>query len=206
MKVISEPIKSILDSMGDISDAYGFRVLAGPFDAVVWVFPSDGRSLCYQPGQGWCQWSGKNLSPLKVTARAFDSVLSRDLVGTRDGYVGQLDIDTATDIDDEIPAHVTTGFTDRGTSKRKRCKCVRATFRRGQGGTTGPHALLTFRDDLGAWESPLTIDLGAVGDSSPVVEFRSLGVYRSRQWKFGFTGSESLSLVKMEEEFDELEM
>lgn len=211
VKVISDPIAKTLDDMEVYQDCFGYRVQTGSIDCLVWTFPTDGRTFVYQIGSGWGQWSGYNPSttgytPLSILSHHLRQDTDINVVGTTDGFVAELSMDAATDLGDPIRAHVETGYVSRGTDQRKHCKAVRMVFRRGTiTGATGPQAWLSYRDQPGAWEPALPIDLGGSGDTHPVLEFRSLGTYRRRQWRFEFTGTEDLVLVSASEDFQVLE-
>jgi hypothetical protein len=58
MEVLSDAIQRTLDDIEDVSDCFGYRVQMGPIDALVWTFPTDGRSFVLQRGIGWSQWMG----------------------------------------------------------------------------------------------------------------------------------------------------
>jgi hypothetical protein len=207
-QAISDPIQRTLDQMGTISDCYGAYVPIDFMDALVWSFPTDGRTFVFQREVGWGQWAKRvnnNWAPLGITAWHNPQDGGPILVGTSEGKIGTLSFDAATDLGVPISACVTTGFGNRGTEARKWCRCVKLTLRRG---TTqdpiGPQAYLRWRNDLGAWEQPLAIDLGASGDREPVVRLSSLGTYRRRQWQFEYSGTEALVLVSATEEFEVL--
>lgn len=211
IKVISDPIAKTLDQMTTYDDCYGYRVMTGNIDCLVWTFPTDGRTFVYQTGSGWGQWSGWNPA---TTAFAPFSVLSHHLrqdtdvnvVGTTDGFIGELSFDALTDLGNPIKAYIETGYVSRGTDQKKHCQCVRFAFRRGTvTGSVGPQAFFSYRDQPGPWEPSIPIDLGRSGDTHPVLEFRSLGTYRRRQWRFEFTGTEELVLVSASEDFEVLE-
>lgn len=208
---ISGPIKATLDSLPTVSDCWGFRWLQGPYDVMVWVFPSAGRTFAFQKGSGWGEWHGwndqaANWAPLGVTAYHLNFLTNQSLVGTSSGFVGVLTTDATTDLGVRISARVVTGFINHGSDTLKQSQCVRVALRRGQSGKTpGPQAYISWRDDLGAFGSPIAIDLGAIGDNEIVLEFRSLGVYRRRQWKFEFSGTEDLSLVSVTEDYEPLQ-
>ncbi len=211
IKVISDPIGKTLDGMTTYSDCYGYRVMTGNVDCLVWTFPTDGRTFVYQTGSGWGQWSGWNpattgFAPFSVLSHHLRQDTDVNVVGTTDGYVGELSTDALTDLGDPIKAYIETGYVSRGTDQKKHCKCVRFAFRRGTvTGATGPVAFFSYRDQPGAWEPNIPIDLGGSGDTHPVLEFRSLGTYRRRQWRFEFTGTEELVLVSASEDFEVLE-
>jgi hypothetical protein len=121
--------------------------------------------------------------------------------------VGEFSRDAATDFGTRIPPSVTSGFQNHGTDRRKRCIAMRLTLRRGEsGGTDEPLASLEWRDDIGGWGDALPISLGATGDSESVVDLRSLGVYRRREWRFAFHGTEDIVLASAVEEFEVLDI
>lgn len=208
--VISDPMKKTFDDIGTVSDCFGYRATMGPMDAMVWSFPTDGRTFSFQKGSGWSEWLGwnsdlNNWKPFRVTAHSFSTRTNTSVIGTDDGRVGRLSLDAATDFGDRIVARVDTGYINRGTDARKHCRCVRIALRRGQSqDDTGPQALLSWRDQPGAYGPPLSIDLGGQGDTEIVLEFHSLGMYRRRQWRFEFSGTEALELLSVVEEYDVL--
>ena len=210
---IGNPIKPIVDGFSRVDDCYGFSVVEGSTDAIVWVFPTAGRSLCYQPGVGWAEWSGWSESanrwaPLSITAHHLNVNDAVNVVGTSDGKIGRLSRSANTDLGTRIKAYIETGFLDRGTSAKKRCRHVRITLRRGEttsSSATGPMGYLSWRDSLGAWEPPLQVSLGRSGDFQTVITFNNVGgVYRTRQWRFEFDGEDDLVVVKVEEDFQVL--
>lgn len=210
-QTISDPIFNTLEAITNRSDCFGYRVLRGNCDCLVWTFPSAGQTFVYQSGSGWGQWSGydattSNFAPFTVLSHHIRQDTDVNVVGTTDGFVAELTTEANTDLGVPIKAHIETGYVSRGTDQKKHCKCVRLTFRRGTvDGTTGPQAWLYYRDQPGAWEPGIPIDLGGSTDTHPVLELRSLGVYRRRQWKFEFTGTSDFVLVSATEDFQVLE-
>lgn len=210
-KDISKPIGKTLDSVVNPTECFGYRVLTGNTDALVWTFPTDGRTFVYQAGSGWGQWGAwdpatANYAPFTVLSHFLRTDTNVNVVGTTDGLIGEMTHEALTDFGEPIRAHIETGYVSRGTDRPKHCKCVYLTFRRGQTtGATGPQAWLSYRDRPGAWEPPIPIDLGGSSDTHPVIPFRSLGTYRRRQWRFEFTGTDELVLVSALEDFEVLE-
>lgn len=203
---ISGPIQQTLDDMGTVSDCFGYRVHLGPVDALVWTFPSDGRTFVFHRGM-WSQWSAWNSTTgwgqFPVTAHYQDPNTGRNLVGDSDGYVSELSMGVEADRGALIRAYIQTGFQGHGTEKRKHCRAVYVTLRRGE--TTSsvtPHCYVCFRDEPEAPWRKIPVSLGPAGARQPVVALRSLGTYRRRQWLFEFSGSEDLALVSAEEEFE----
>lgn len=210
-QVISGPIQGALDALATVSDCYGFRIQTGSTDAVAWTFPSDGRTFVYQRGAGWAQWHGWNeasstFMPLTVRSVTHNPVTNDTLCGLEDGSVGVFRSGVSTDLGVRMVARVTTGFLNNGTDAKKHCRNVRFAMRRGTGsGSSDPVAFFRFRDRPGAWEATIPIEIGDSADTEIVLEFRSLGVYRRREWQFEFSGTEDLTLTEATEEFEVLE-
>lgn len=201
---ISGPIAATLDSITTVSDCYGFRVNMDQFDLVTWVFPTDGRAFCFQNGGGWAQWHGwtEGVGHTLFAAKShhyFDTDAVH-LVGLSTGQVAKFDTSAYTDLGTRYKAEVLSGFENRGTDDFKHCEALRLTFKRGQS-ATAPTVMLSWRDDLGAFCTPIRISLGATGDYITVVEKRSLGRYRRRQWKLEMTDAADLALAGAEEVF-----
>lgn len=207
-QTLSDAIKRALDAMTRVDDCFGYRAILGPMDAVVWTFPTDGRTFVFQRGAAWSQWTGwdnvtNNRAPFTVTAHAMAGPVN--LVATSDGHIGELSFDAHTDLGTRIDASMMTGYLNRGTDNRKLCRKVKVAMRRGSRLTTpGPTALLKWRDEPGDWQS-ITIDTGSSGDTEIVVDIPSLGVYRRRQWCFEFAAPEELALASVTEDFTILE-
>lgn len=199
-QVLSDPIKRILDEMAVVDDAFGYRLVTGVTDVLVWTFPTDGRTFVFSKLSGWSQWSGWNAGwqPFPVLAMSNGLGSNRNLVGLLDGRMGIMAGDATTDLGDEINAYTTTGFLDHGTQARKHCRKVRLILRKPVG--EGQVARLSWRDNSGPWSQPLYVRL----TDPDVVQFHSLGVYRQRQWRFEFMGSEEVVLAQAFEEFEVL--
>lgn len=212
VEVLSDAIKTTLDNLSTISDCVGYRVLQGPVDALVWSFPTDGITLAYQKGGGWAQWSSwddttNNWAPMVVSATAYVPGTGTTLVGTSTGRVGEFSRAASTDFGTRIPASVTSGFVSHGTDRMKRCIALRLALRRGESGRTDePLASLEWRDGLSGWSDPIEVSLGATGDDEIVVDLRALGVYRRREWRFSFHGTEDIVLASAVEEFEVLDL
>lgn len=205
LDVISKDIEATLEDIEVVSDCFAFRAFTRNLDAVVFVFPTDGRAFAFQKGSGWAQWSSfeKNWTRLKINAHCYRQQDGVNLVGTTDGFVAQLSQSALTDLGAAINAFTVTGYLDRGTDMIKSCDAVRLALRRGRvTGDTGPQGWLCWRDRPGPWEGRIPVDLGQSGDTEIVVPFYSLGVYRRRQWMFEFSGTEDLVLLRASEDFE----
>lgn len=207
LAVISANIQRTLDEMAEVGDCHGYRLVLGPVDAVVWTFPSDGRSFAYASG-GWSQWTSWNetsatFARLGVQSAAVHPLTGQNLLGMADGRVGLFDHRVHTDLGKTIPCRAFTGFLNHGTDSIKHSLGVRLCFRRGAV-TEGPEptAILSWRDDEGEWSPGVEVGLGEPGDRDPVVLLRSLGTYRRRQWRIDFDGDSEFCLASASEEFE----
>lgn len=202
---LSDPIARTLDLMTTVDDAIGFRWNADQFDCLCWLFPTDGRAFVIQQGGGWAQWhawtEGQGHTALPITAHHYWPEENVHLVGLDDGTIAQLDPDAPDDLGETIKAEVLTGFINRDTDAVKHCQAARFTFRRGHGTSPDPQVLLSWRDDLGAFCAPIRMTLGVTGNYTFTIEKRSLGTYRSRQWKLEFTEAVDFVLARAEEIF-----
>lgn len=201
---ITAGIAPVLDAMTTVSDCFGFRVDVSPMDCLVWVFPSEGVTFSYQQGSGWSQWqgydAGGNWKPWPVTSLAKSHVSAESLVGLSDGRVAMLQMGGSSDLGEPIVASVTTGSLDRGTGMKKHCIAVHLTMRRPteEGKVLG---WLSWADEPGRWSSPRAVVSGV----APVISLRSLGVYRTRAWRFVFSDDSDFALAAAEEEFELLD-
>jgi hypothetical protein len=203
---ISEDIQNDLQQL-DVRGCYGYRVNVGYADCMVWTFPAAGLTLSYQVGGAWAQWAhGAGVwRPFPVSAHAYNGTVN--LVGMTDGSVGEMSLLGGSDVvggtSEPIRASITTGYQDRGTQGWKHCRMVSLRVKRGNV-TDRNDAVgrLSWRDDRGSWRPPIEFCVGATGDDEAVIEFRSLGSYRVRQWKFDFGSSADLVLASAVETFD----
>lgn len=207
-ETISDAIQGTLDGVANWETMFGYRVKVGPVDCMCWTVPGD-RTFAYQVGGGWSTWAGwdgTNWTPFTVGASSYLPLVQKNVVGTIDGRVGCFDMAAQDDFGTPIHAYAETGFMDNGTAKKKKNTGLYLTLRRTNGYVSeSSRALLSWRDDLGAWNPPVEIDLSRSSDFQMVIHLRSLGVYRTRQWRFSFAGAAPYLLAKASEEFQVLE-
>lgn len=205
---IEKPIKKKLDALSTIHDCFGYRVLLGHIDCFVWTFPTDGTTFVYQVDGGWSEWNGwdsqnSNFKVLQILSHHLRRNGGVNVVGTISGKIGRLSQSAYSDLDELIVASTTSGFLDRGIPNRKLCRGIKIEARRGQ---TSSESLgrIQWRDNPGPWNGPIDIDFGTTGDYEIVKEIRGLGTYNRRQWKFTFSDSANLSLIRVTEDFEPL--
>lgn len=202
---LEAPIKAQLDALSTPSDCFGYRVFTGHVDCLVWTFPTDGRTFAYQIGGGWAEWFGwdeaqSNFKRFIVNAHHLRRDGGLNVVGTTDGRIGKLSLASFDDRGERVVAYVESGFQNRDTDFLKKCHGVKFAIRRGSNAAASL-GRLEWRDDSGPWNGPIFIDTGATGDNHCVREIRSLGNYRRRQWRWTFSDSANLSLLKVTESF-----
>lgn len=205
--VLSKPIESALRELTSVADCWGFRMRTDRWDAVVWMLPTDGKGFIWnRRSNTWSEWRGFDSGGYgapTVTSAVHWPEENLFLVGLETGEIAKLDAMAYTDLGSTIKVELTTGFVDHGTDNLKHCIAVRFVFRRGMTVQSGsaPLVQISYRDGLGAYSVPALFSLGLAGDYEPVLEMRSEGVYRRRQWKLEFTSDAELSFVGAREEY-----
>lgn len=205
---LEEPIKRQLDELTDPTDCFGYRVFVGHIDCLAWTFPTDRRTFVYQIGGGWSEWFGwdEGAAQFKrfiVNAHHLRRDGGLNVVGTTDGKVGKLSLDTYRDLGERVVSYVESGFYNRDTDNLKRSRAINIAIRRGSNAAASL-GKLEWRDDTGAWNEPIYIDTGVTGDNNCVRRIHSLGTYRRRQYRWTFSDNANLSLLKVTELFDVL--
>lgn len=204
--VLSKPIEAPLRAL-TVEDCWGFRMRTDRWDAVVWMFPTDGKGFIWnRRSNTWSEW--RAFGDTGYTAPSITSAVAWPdenlfLVGLDTGQIAKLDAAAYTDLGDVIKVELMTGFLDHGTDNLKHCKAVRFAFRRGttaQSGTA-PVVQISYRDDTGPFCPPATFSLGLAGDYDPILDMRSEGTYRRRQWRLEYTSAAELSFLGAREEF-----
>lgn len=214
---ISLGIAKDLQALPKVSDCWGFRIQHAGYNLLGWNFPSAARCFVwdldrkawsefrgYASGQ-WAAWAPTSMFHWSKTIGSEENL---HLVGLADGTIGKLDSSVVSDSGQQIVAEVYSGFSDEGTDNWKQHISTRLMFRRGLGtvGAQLPRCQLFWRDTPGAWEEPIELDFGDPTDTNPVVEVRSLGTYRTRQWRLRMSDNVPLTLVGAVTTYDSLEV
>jgi hypothetical protein len=203
-QAISDPaITETLRNLDTVSDCWGFRMAIGSWDLLGWNFPTMGRTFVYDTTlKTWSEWrgfSGNNWAPWIAKSHFYWPDAAVHMVGMGDGTIAKMDTSSITDAGAPIVAEITSGFNDFGTDNWKQHISTRFTFKRGlgvSGASPGPVCQLFYRDSTGAWSDPIQLPLGDPSDPSPVIEVRSLGMFRTRQWRLRMSDSVPLTFVR----------
>ncbi len=203
IRVASGPIQEELDTMASVEDCYAMELYQR---MLCWKF-GDGRTFVldrerdtWSLAMGW-DTGTNNFTAWSATATCIRDDSGVSVVGTSAGKVLQLERASTTDDGTHIVMELTTGFVSRGTSSRKWCKHVRFMFRGGL--VADGRALISYRDGFGPWEPDHVIPLyrSALGGTLGV-DLYALGVYRARQWRLRYSGSEDIVFAGAFEDFE----
>ena len=204
-------ITASLQALPTVADCWAFSVHMAGRNLLGWHFPTAGRTFVWNTElQSWTEWrgfSGGQWTAWAAKSMAFWPGPRLHLVGLGDGTIGKLDSTSASDNGVPIVGEVYSGFENHQTDNWKQHVSTRFAFRRGVGtGTSpGPRCQLFWRDSSGAWEDPIELELGNADDPAPVIEVRSLGVYRMRQWRLRFSDNVPVTLIGAIETYEILE-
>lgn len=210
---ISDPgLTADLENLSVVTDCWGFRMKIDSWDLLGWRFPTAGRTFVYNTSaKTWTEWGGfAGGGQVDWIAKSLYrwNEQKLNLVGLGDGTIAKMDSAATADMGAPIVAEVVSGFSDDGTDNQKMHLYTRFKFKRGLGAfgaALGPVCQLFWRDGTGAWEGPESLDLGAPDDTDPVLEVRSLGVYRTRQWRLRMSDSVPLTFMGAINTFEVLE-
>lgn len=205
IRVASGPIQEELDTMSSVEDAYALELYQR---MLAWKF-SDGRTFVldrerntWSLAMGW-DTGTNNFTAWKATATCIRDDSGVSVVGTSDGKVLKLERSSTSDAGTDIVMDLRTGFVSRGTTARKWCKHVRFMFHGGL--VADGKALISYRDGFGAWEPDQVVPLyRSVLGGTLGVDLYGQGVYRARQWRLRYSGSEDIVFAGAFEDFEVL--
>ena len=200
-----------LEDMTTVADCWGARYKWQNYDMALWNFPTDGRFFAFETlSQNWSEWKTKDtsrggLKGLDITACYFNAATNETLVGLSTGRIAKFDPTATTDLGNPITLVITSSFEDHGESRSKKCNAVFVKFRRGiLSDQTSAKVELSYRDDTGEYQEPYRIDVSDASDTDPVFRIRTLGTYRTRQWRIT-SDSVALSFVSLQEDYTVLD-
>lgn len=189
-RVSIEPVEEILRS-GTVSDAVAHTYSQAGHEFYVLRLPSIGRTLVYDAAVGavdrYAAWherqSGTATEPAAWGITCMFEAFGKTVVGTADGHVYELDLDSCTEGDDQIRRVVTSAplYPDgkRGVMREIELECeLGVGIKSGQG--SDPQAMLRFSRDGGmTFGNERWASLGAVGSRRARASWAQLGMFRS---------------------------
>ena len=207
---ISRSITKLLRDLGSIDDAWGFRMRMGRFDCVVWMFPSAGYGVIWDQQTGnWSEWRAWDKGPQSVAITSAYNWAEHDvfLVGLANGQIAKLDDAANLDLGAPIKVDLISGFQSRGSGAQKNTETMLVTFQRNAyptadtgHGPPGGFVRISLRDQQGAWRVLANKVMSET--MNPCIQIRSLGVYRTRQWRVEYTGDDRFGFIGAQEEFE----
>lgn len=198
-EVISTPMMAkAVGALGTVDDCWGFRPRIGSFDLLCWVFPTEKRMIVYDRGSKkwgeWKSWDGVQYAGWIGVSYYYWAEQNIHLVGLADGTIAEMTFDAFKDMTYDIKAISRTGFRDGGTGNRKLCQRLQITMKRSAApANDNATAEIRYRNDLGAFGSPVNFPLG--GDYVPTLNKYALGMYRDRQYELAFQNNAEFVLT-----------
>jgi hypothetical protein len=212
LQSISTPYDKEIADFSTISDCVGFRMEIRGRPAIMWQFPSQQRSLVYQPdNRSWSEWKNwdsnySEYQPWIGKSYCYSPDWGLHLVGSRyDSKIYSMSTNYKSDNGNEIRFKKVTGLIDHGTNAQKRSGrlFMRAKRGDGHGGSDGV-MLLRWNDDNEGWSNQVEVSLGAVGERETVIDVDARGLYRTRQWEIVVTDPVSVVFGKATQELEVL--
>ncbi len=212
--VVSNPFASLLQDMGTVDDCFSTAIKCDGQNFLVLTFPTANITLVYDvKNDGWQgQWGTWDAGKA-----AFDRWLVNsyckcpewrfDLTGDRrSGKIYKISRQYASDAEFPLRIVKRTGWNDYGIKYMKRSNRIRISLQRGKGlSDLSQEPLFTMRsrkDGNMVWEDERIGSLGKQGDTSPIVEFRQNGIFRSRQDEYSFYDAVPLTIIDGEEDIE----
>lgn len=190
---ISKPIKTSLEALVSVGDCWGFRARISQHDLLIWVFPTAGKTFCYDIAQkAWCEfrgWANGRWVPFAPTAYCWWQEKRMHVVGMPDGSLRELTFSAATDQGgQDIPWRVRTGYSDHGENNHKDTQQVQVRVRPTLSSDDPSAAIIVklsmrWRDDLGSFCDPVTMESARAAECT--LRFWPVGApYVTRQYEF----------------------
>lgn len=206
---LSSPFDRVIKGFGLVSDCFGYKIDIEGFYLLVWVFPTEGRTLVYDyKAKYWSEWDGYTngeSSLMKFGAYAYAQSWNKHFVGDPEsGKIYQFSRSYKTDGDEIRRIIRRTGQIDHGSGIRKRSNKYLFHMKRGLGvnGEQEPVFSVRVKDDGGPWSEPEVIGLGYPGDDEGPIEVRMNGIYRKRQIEIQCTDAVDFVLKAIEEDLE----
>lgn len=202
--IISNPYDKDFQGLTDVANAIGYHCNAMGLTWYVLTFPTSQETYFYDYKLDyWGKlsfWDADTLQRRHFLGLAgvWVDKWNKFLIGSRvDGEIYCMDYDYATDNGLSIISEVITGRIDWGTNQKKESQRLRVRVKRGH--VASGSLFVSYRDNGNSeWSNEKEVELGPLGDEETVVNFRQLGWYYDRQWRF--RSDSAVTIVSAEED------
>jgi hypothetical protein len=180
--------------VGTVSDAYGMTYTQGGHQFYVLTLPSLGRTFAYDaaPPNKWHErQSGTALTPAVWDVQCIFTAFGKTLVGLQAGRIGELDLDTYTDMGAPLRSVIASlplyAETKRAIMDELQLGCeLGVGIPSGQG--NDPQVTMRFSDDgANTWSNERSASLGPIGVRNNRVMWERLGAFRQRTVEFAIS-------------------
>ncbi len=212
VKFISGRYDGEIANFETVTDCIGALVEKDGQEFCLFQFPTEGRTLAYDPAlQDWSEWGTWDSEAMEW--KAYDiRCVARDLntgkvfIGKKDAQViACVKSDSRVDLLNASETRAfkflrVTGHIDHGTGQLKILEELRFRAKRGSSipGET-PKLMLRYRNDGSSqWSNIREINLGAIGQTEHHIKIKRMGMYKSRQFEISATDNIQIVLSKPE--------
>jgi len=203
-QVISNPYDSEFQALTDVENAIGYHCNADGLTWYVLTFPSSQKTYYYSYKLDYwgklSNWDAVNIErdDFLGLAGVWVDKWNKFLIGSRvDGKIYTMSFDYTTDNGGTIVSELITGRIDWGTNKRKESQKLSVRVKRGH--VASGSLFISYRDNGNQdWSNEKEVELGVLGDTETIVNFRQLGWYYDRQWRF--RSDSGITIVSAEED------
>lgn len=202
-------IQAELSSYESVNDCWSASFTWKGAIHVIFVFPTAGAawSIDLRNSQ-WTEWSGFDNGTARVRLNCLVYLKNNGSIFAGDyatGKIWQFSDSVKTDAGGVFERGRRFGWVDAGGSIRKRANMIRANLNRnvaaaytGTSSETNPTLEWRWRDDGREWSDWRQGSIGERGENRNYIEFRRLGVYRSRQHELRVTDPCEFNLQSVE--------
>ncbi len=212
VKFISGRYEKEIAQFAEVSDCIGGLIHKDGQDFCVFHFPTEQRTLVYNPDlEDWSEWGnwdsmGSTWLPYDFRSTAYDLNTGKTFVGKNlAACIACLNSDSRVDLTSSTTTRPfkflrQTGHIDHGTMKKKRLETLTFKAKRGTGIASGtPVLMLRYRNNgSNTWSNIREISLGNIGDAEHIIKLQRLGIYESRQYEISATDNVPIVLSNAE--------
>jgi hypothetical protein len=208
---INQVVDREIQRMTTVDDCWAARIYIDGFKLLVFTFPTEERSFCYDlDRKEWSEWDGYAdglPDRLPIHSHFFVPAWNKHLVGDpATGKIYELSFDSKVD-GSRVLRRLRRMRYNHGTNQRKRSNYYLIDVKRGlvanDGSTAEPVLTMRVNDDGKGWSEPREVALGYEGEVQTPIRMGSLrGVYRTRELEIQMTDAAEFTLMGIEEDVE----